>query len=86
MAHKWIFAICFRPQTRAHVWLRAAAVFDPLWLHHNFLLLEEVVQAMHATDKGTAQGAAESMSESSDDGSVASEATALAGKELLQEQ
>jgi hypothetical protein len=84
MAHEWISALYLRPQAHAHVWLRAVAVFGPLWLHHDSLL-EDAVQEMHLSEDETPPAPDESMSES-DDSAVSSDATAPAGKDFLQKQ
>ena len=74
MAHEWISASYLRPQNHA--------AFGPLWLFHNSLL-EEFVQEMHMSDEEPSDVLASTMSESSDEVSVAPAATAPAGKGLL---
>ena len=77
MANEWISASYFSPQTHVHVWLGAVTAFSPLWLHHD-CLLEEVIQEMHTSDEEAGKAPVDSMSESLDEVSVASAATAPA--------
>jgi len=86
MAHEWIGASYLRPQIHAHAWLGAVAVFGPLWLHFDSLL-EGVLEDMHISDSSSSSSkSSSSSSDDMDDASVQSDATAQAGKGLLQQQ
>ena len=82
MAHEWIGTHYLRPQTHAHAWLGAVAVFGPLWLHADSLL-EGVLENMHTSSDDESREPLDSSSSSSDsmeNKSVASDDTAPAGK------
>ena len=85
MAHEWLGAHSLRPQTHAYAWLGAVAVFGPLWLHTDSLL-KGVLENMHTSDDDSSDPLDSSSNHSSDGETVASDATAPAGKGMLQQQ